>query len=94
MNTRTAPAIKIGKSFITVNGKRVGVRYSAGPWVAGVDPATIKIRPKQYAFPAEVRAVFAVENNSDSQTDYFEKDTIRIVPGHPLYDAVKAAAAA
>ena len=83
---------KIGKNFITHNGKRIGIRYSVGPWVPGVDPATIKIRPKQYSFPAEIRSIFAVENNSDSREDYFEKDTIRVLPGHPLYEQVKAAA--
>jgi hypothetical protein len=82
--------IKISKGFITVDGKRVGVTYRAGPWIAGVDPATIKISPKRYSFPAEVRAAFAIENNSDAQTDYFERDCIRLVPGHPLYDQVKA----
>lgn len=83
---------KIGSKFITINGKRIGVRYSVGPWVGGIDQATIKIRPKQYSFPAEVRAVFEVENNSDAMTDYFERDCIRVLPGHPLYAAVKAAA--
>lgn len=30
------------------------------------------------------------ENNSDSQTDYFEKDSVRIFEGDPLYPAVLA----
>lgn len=85
--------VKINSKFITVDGKRVGVTYAAGQWVEGVDPTTIKIRPKKYSFPAEVRSVFAIENNSDSREDYFEKDCIRLVAGHPLYDQVKAVAA-
>lgn len=32
------------------------------------------------------------ENNSDSQTDYFEKDRARIYYGHPLYAAALARA--
>lgn len=83
---------KISKTFITHNGKRVGVNYFTGPWI-GIDQATIKIRPRRGStFPASFRDVFAVENNSDSQTDYFEADCIRVLPGHPLYDQVKAAA--
>lgn len=34
---------------------------------------------------------FNIKNDSDTQTDYFEKDTIRVIPSHPLYDDVKAA---
>lgn len=43
-------------------------------------------------FPAGVRAAFAVENNSDMTTDYFEADCVRLVPGHPHYEAVAAVA--
>lgn len=86
-------ATKISAKFLTVDGKRVGVSYSAGPWVAGVNPDTIKIRPRAKSyFPASFRAAFAIENNSDMQTDYFEADCICILPGHPLYAAVKAVA--
>ena len=55
---------------------------------------TITIYAKKYSgFSEEVRAAFgSIENNSDSQTDYFETDKIRVVPTHPLYAAVKAAA--
>lgn len=90
-----ATAIKITPKFITVSGKRVGVRYSAGPWVPGVPADLIKIRPRVGSFfPAEFAVAFAIENKSDSREDYFEKDSIRILPGHPLYAAVSAAATA
>ena len=87
-------AFKINSKFLTINGKRVGIYISAGPWVAGVDPTTIKITPRKYSFPAEVKAAFVVENNSDGMTDYFERDSIRITSAHPLYAVVKAAIAA
>lgn len=83
---------KIGRATITHDGKRVGVRYDRGPWVPGVNPATIKIRPRGRAFPVEFRSAFAIENNSDGQSDYFEKDCIRILPGHPLYEQIAAVA--
>jgi hypothetical protein len=78
---------------LTANGKRCGVTIATGPWIGDLDPAMIKIRPKQFSFPREIAGAFDVENNSDSQTDYFEKDQIRLFPGHPLYEQAKAAAA-
>lgn len=84
--------IKINSKFISVNGKRAGVSYAAGPWVPGVDPTTIKICPKKFSFPREIAQAFAIENNSDSMTDYFEKDCIRVTSSHPLYAQIKEAA--
>ena len=53
---------------------------------------TITIYARDYRrFSAAVRAHFAVENNSDTMTDYFEQDRIRVRPDHPLYPQVKAA---
>jgi|GEM_PF-6197676 len=39
-------------------------------------------------FSQEVRDAFAVENNSDIMTDYFEKDSFRVFPEHPLFHEV------
>lgn len=83
---------KLTAKFLTVNGKRCGVYISAGPWVDGVDPSTIKVRCKKGIFPAEVRDALTVENNSDMMVDYFEADCLRLLPGHPLYDQARAAA--
>jgi hypothetical protein len=78
---------------LVVAGRRIAVTYAAGPWIEGVDPTTIKVRPRGRAtFGAEVRAALAVENNSDSREDYFEADCIRVTSAHPLYAAVRAAA--
>ncbi|MDE2096361.1 MAG: hypothetical protein KGL39_03880 [Patescibacteria group bacterium] len=55
-------------------------------------PGTISIHAKDYArFSADIRACFEVENNTDMMTDYFDTDTIRVVPDHPLYSEVIAA---
>lgn len=84
---------KISPKFITVDGTRVGVRYIAGPWVDGVPAGLIKVRPSRLAyFPQAFRAVFEVENRSDMREDYFERDAIRVLPGHPLYEQIKRAA--
>lgn len=87
-----AQSIKINTKFISVNGQRAGVSYAAGPWVPGVNPDLIKIRPRHAFFPASFREAFDIKNNSDSMTDYFEKDCIRILPSHPLYQQIKLAA--
>lgn len=80
------------RATLTVSKKRCGITIHPGPWVEGVNPDLIKIRPKKSIFPAEIKAAFVVENNSDGMTDYFESDCIRLLPGHPLYEMAKAAA--
>jgi hypothetical protein len=80
------------RATLTINKKRCGIWIMAGPWVEGVNPDLIKIRPKKRAFPEEMVKELKVENNSDSMTDYFESDCVRLLPGHPLYEMAKAAA--
>ena len=86
-------SIKISRNFLTVNGKRAGIWICTGPWVEGVNPDLIKLRCKRNCFPAEIRNAVKVTNNSDCQTDYFEADTIRLLPGDDLYEAARTAAA-
>ena len=86
--------IQFTATHLIVSGKKVRVSYVTGPWVEGVDPSTIKIRPfvGKSHFPREIRAAFAIENNSDMTTDYFESDAIRLTSSHPHYQAVKEVA--
>lgn len=77
---------------LTINGKRCGISVSNGPWIEGVDPQMIKITPKKHLFPNEFKQALSVENGSDSRTDYFEADAIRIFPGHALYEAARKVA--
>lgn len=79
------------RATLVVGKVRCGIQIVTGPWIAGVNPDTIKIRAKR-AFPEAVRQALAVENGSDMRTDYFENDCIRLTPGHPLYEAAKAVA--
>lgn len=84
---------KANRVALVVGCVRCSITLAAGPWVPGVDPSLIKIRPKKgLSFPKEVIEALEVENNSDMLTDYFEKDCIRLLPGHPLYEAAKVAA--
>lgn len=79
-----------GAYYLFANGQKARVFISAGPWIEGVDPALIKLRCVKGIFPAEIREALVVENNSDSREDYFEADTVRLLPGHPLYDDAAA----
>lgn len=82
---------KLTSTTLTVNGKRAGIRICKGPWVDGVPADLIKIRCRKGFFPSDFREALTVENNSDMREDYFESDSIRLMPGHPLYAAAKAA---
>jgi hypothetical protein len=87
---------------IKVNGKLCPSSYS---WCDAWDmpsqkcgelprniPAHLTIYAREYSgFPAEVRAEFDVQNDSDGQTDYFEHDRIRVLPTHPRFAEIKAA---
>lgn len=73
------------------DGKLQKCMYSMGGY-AKLPQGTITIYAKEYKrFSAEIREQFAVENNSDGMTDYFETDRIRVLPDHPLYPNVLAA---
>ena len=52
---------------------------------------TITISARDGHFSAEVAEQFKVYNETDSQSDYFENDRIRVIPTHPLYPQVLAA---
>jgi hypothetical protein len=74
--------------------KLQGAHYSMGKLTNYTD-GTITIYARGYSsFSDKVCECFSVENDSDSMVDYFEKDSIRVIPQHPLYAAVKAAYAA
>jgi hypothetical protein len=65
--------------------------YSAGSLRSSPE-GTITIYARHYQrFSAAVRAQFFVENGTDTQSDYFENDRIRVTPDHPLYGQVVAA---
>lgn len=75
-------------------GKLQKAHYSFGNYTteSGINPASVTIYAREYdGFCGEVATAFDVQNNTDSQTDYFEKDRIRVAPEHPLYALVVAA---
>ena len=84
---------KLSKSFLTIDGKRAGVWIDNGPWIDTVPAEQIVIRSKSGTFPEEFRAALAITNDSDMNEDYFEKDRIKMMPDHPLYEAAQKALA-
>lgn len=65
--------------------------YSGGKLTNHPD-GTITIYARDYSrFSDKVRACFKVENDTDTMTDYFDDDRIRVIPSHPLYSQVQAA---
>lgn len=75
------------------NGKLQKAHYYKGGYApeAGFPDGTITIYARTYTgFTREVWETFDVKNDTDTMTDYFEKDCIRVKPDHPLYQAVLA----
>ena len=86
-------AIKLKKYYCQrEGGQRVRCWYHRGRLREAPDAVTIYA--KSYAdsladvFPGE-----RVENGTELQTDYFEKDRVRILPGDPLWEDACAMAA-
>jgi len=78
--------IKLLKKGIKVNGEYFPVFYS--PSTNNINGnATIYVKSYE-PLPKEAYSTLQIENNSDMQTDYFEKDRIRIVPDSPYFKQV------
>ena len=73
-------------------GKLQKTFYSIGPYRGVFPDETISIYKSGYDnFSKAVREAFEVHNETDHMTDYFDTDTIRVAPTHPLYAEVRAA---
>ena len=74
------------------DGKLQNASYSDSELVS-YPAGTITIYAKKYwpGFSKEVREAFTVQNDSDGMTDYFETDSIRVIPSHPMYSKVSEA---
>lgn len=80
--------IKFQKYYVTDGVSKVRVYYSHGMLTTGKECVTLYA--KSYA--GNLGKIFGslAENNSDMQTDYFEKDKVRIYSDNPLYNAALA----
>ena len=77
--------IRFLKHAIKHNEKRIKVRYSDGKLLHH-PKGTITIYAKEYGqqLPEELNP----ENETEIQTDYFDKDKARILPGSKYYEDV------
>jgi hypothetical protein len=87
--------LKLYYNGIKVEGGKLELcHYSAGPYTpeSGLSDDTISITARDYVrFSPAIQEAFVVTNGTDTMTDYFEKDRIRVAPSHPLYAQVKGA---
>ena len=76
--------IKLMKHYVqnTATGAKARCHYHRGELVGRGDAVTIYAK----TYSDSLYAVFGdCENNTDTQTDYFEKDRFRILPSNPLF---------
>jgi len=80
--------MKFLKQAIKCNRKRIKVWYSNAK-LLNYPKGTITIYAKEYSekLPEELNP----ENETNSQTDYFDKDKARITPDNKYYEEVKKA---
>ena len=75
-------------------GKLEKCHYSSGPYTreSGLTDDTISITARDYMrFSPAVQEAFVVVNKTDTGSDFFDKDRIRVSPSNTLYAQVKAA---
>jgi len=82
--------IKFMWNGIKVAGKLHRVFYSDAKLIGNYPAGTITIYAKDYKSLPKIEGI-NVQNDSDCQTDYFETDRARILPGNPHYAAITAA---
>lgn len=78
--------IKFFYNGIKINGKLFKGSYGLGGYTNG---AKMAFYSDSYCAP-ELREHFKVKNDSDSMTDYFEKDVIYFFGNEPYFEDVKA----
>ena len=83
-------SIRFYYNGLRINGEKKLVRvfYSVDNDAEGREEVSISARDYD-SLPGDV---FAVSNNTDCYTDYFENDSAVVTPAHPLYKYVRAAA--
>lgn len=78
-------AIKFCKYYVTDGQLKARVHYSANRLTTGQNAVTLYA--KDYGEPLREIMGSVYQNDTDIQSDYFDKGRARIVEGHPLYPA-------
>lgn len=82
--------IKFYYNGLKVNGGKLEKFMAWERQAYKTSPAGIAIHARDYTrFSPEVHKTFEVQNNTDSQTDYFEKDSFFVPVTHPRYAEIK-----
>lgn len=81
------PEIRFMYNGLKIAGKLYKASYSKGSYteLSGLPEGTLTIYAKDYSRFPRIED-FEYHNETDSQTDYFDNDKIRIRPDHPLYE--------
>lgn len=84
--------IKFNLYNVTNGAAKARVQYSLDNHVSGLPNVTIYAKD----CGAPMKSIFGgeVENNTNTQEDYFENGTVRLFEGHPLYAAARKTAEA
>lgn len=91
MATTNTTTIKFNQHHVTNGTVKVGVRYSHCTLINGRTAVTLYAK----GYDGNLSTIFQnVQNDTDSMTDYFEKDRVRIYEEDALYPAAKARAEA
>lgn len=84
--------VKFMWNGIKVDGELYRAHYSMGHYTikSGLPQDTITVYAKDYTSFPKIEGLTII-NESDSMTDYFEKDRIRILPDNKYYAEAKRA---
>jgi len=82
--------VKFNKFNVTNGTDKAKVYYSLDNRTDGRKCVTIYAKDYGHALGRVIGDSY--ENNTDTQTDYFDKGAVRLFEGHPLYAAARARA--
>jgi hypothetical protein len=83
-----AEMIKFNKYNVTNGTEKARVHYMINNRIDGRECVTIYAK----GYDDSLSFIDGVINNTDTMTDYFEKDRVYIFKGNPLYESALAAA--
>ncbi len=82
--------IKFNKYHVTDGTTKARVSYSLDNRIDGRKVVTMYAKDYDHSLGAIFTA--EAENETDSMTDYFETDTVRLFEDHPLYGVARSSA--
>lgn len=82
--------VKFNKHHVTDGQLKARVWYSLDNRIDGRKCVTLYAKDYGNVLAHIVPAEY--ENNTDTQTDYFEKGRVKLFEGHPMYAAARARA--